>query len=684
MGGTIGAMRTLVGRTLARRMPLMRTQMTRMLVVAGGVAIGLAAAAAPAGADYVFAQMIGHPASGPDSIAEAGSLNDPQSVSLFGGLVAVSDQQGIHIFDNHDSAGTFHFAWGPGPQNSDLQDFMDNGYFGGPLAFDRFGSIWLIDSNNALLEHWTYDDATRGLGFVAARRIGNDCSSCSFGDPGDYFGGIGLTADGQHVFYPNSSPTVGDGAGGVAMHRVSRSGNGGTPEAVWQLGAGNRVENLAVDSQDRVYVTSANQGVRVYGPLGKFLFSVGGIGTARGQYPDAPTGVAVGPRGEVFVGAGRWVFKYTPGGELLYKFGVTGNTDGGFGAVGGIAVDARTDSVYVVDRANDVVDRLVPLRPQTTIGVRPFKISGQKPSEFLYESSDPRATFECRTIAFLQVPPPFKPCPTDPGGGKGQSLLKLTPGLYRFEVRAIGFDLVPDATPASWIFTYDPNPPAITAPTLGLIAGQQIGTSGKAKLQMKWTITDDHTKRRGFQYRLESRSGTSPNNLGSFSDLKDLDRGAPPHFAFKLAPGPRFRQYRVVATNRAGATGTSPNGPTIRLMKDEDSASGVSYTGNGWTAFSDPRFSGGDNHDTGHAGDTATYTFKGVSVGVVLGKVPGSNSAKVCVDNGGCKTVNLNDAATSGRHMVFTASGLSPSGHHTVTVTDLAGALPVDAFLVLG
>jgi DNA-binding beta-propeller fold protein YncE len=134
-----------------------------------------------------------------------------------------------------------------------------------------------------------------------------------------------------------------------------------------------RGHGICIDADDCVYcVDDGDHTVRKFTSDGKLLltlgvpFRVSDTGYVRGQ-PfsvkrsgppfNRPTGVAVGPDGDMFVADGYGntrVHRFAPDGRLLYSWGEPGSGPGEFRLVHAVGAD-KDGTVYVADRLNNRV-----------------------------------------------------------------------------------------------------------------------------------------------------------------------------------------------------------------------------------------------------------------------------------------------------------------------------------------
>ncbi len=113
---------------------------------------------------------------------------------------------------------------------------------------------------------------------------------------------------------------------------------------------------IVIDPQDKVYIVDTrNHRVQKFTPDGTPLASWGGYGSAKGQL-DSPWGIAADSDGFIYVAdhMNYRVQKFTPEGEFAASFGSRGTGRGELGRPSSVAVDPDGD-VYVCDWSNDRV-----------------------------------------------------------------------------------------------------------------------------------------------------------------------------------------------------------------------------------------------------------------------------------------------------------------------------------------
>ena len=164
--------------------------------------------------------------------------------------------------------------------------------------------------------------------------------------PGQFNSPVGVAVDRQGDIY------VAD----IGNHRIQKLSSEGQPLTQWHTvgsGTGESTEigyDLALDASGNVYVSephpfsSGNDRVQKFSASGELLETLGGTGTAPGQF-NQPTGLAVDSKGDVFVvdSANNRVEEFSPTGQYLAKWNGPDNT---FSFVSKIALDGH-GNMYV-------------------------------------------------------------------------------------------------------------------------------------------------------------------------------------------------------------------------------------------------------------------------------------------------------------------------------------------------
>lgn len=149
-------------------------------------------------------------------------------------------------------------------------------------------------------------------------------------------------------------PRVGSAPKYVFVRQWGRQASAGTKGDDPEF---NQPRAIAVDSAGFIYVgDSPVQPVRKFTIDGKVAANIGGLGIEDGNFI-GPSGIAVGPRGHVYVtDVNHRVQVMTAGGEFVRVWGSEGWAEGRFRHPSGIAVDSK-GFVYVLDAGNHRVQK---------------------------------------------------------------------------------------------------------------------------------------------------------------------------------------------------------------------------------------------------------------------------------------------------------------------------------------
>ena len=127
--------------------------------------------------------------------------------------------------------------------------------------------------------------------------------------------------------------------------------------------------------------------------------------------------------------------------------------------------------------------------------------------------------------------------------------------------------------------------------------------------------------------------------------------------------------------------------PSTGAVRYEQTDSRLAFSGT-WVAFSTSGASGGGYQRTCTTGSSATISFNGTYLGWIATKGTTLSKAKVSLDGGAAKSVDLAASAVAYQQKVWN-TGTLPAGNHTVTIswdaTNAAGKyISVDAVEIIG
>ena len=138
------------------------------------------------------------------------------------------------------------------------------------------------------------------------------------------------------------------------VQRFDRNGNFEFLFAVTSLPDTDQPINIAIDENDRMYITDRDNEVTVWDNAGTFLYTLAPVSAFDGD----PRGIALGPDGNVFVTdtdtGNTKIRAFTKDGTFLYSIGSFGTGNGQFDDARGLAIDAA-GRMYVADRQLDRV-----------------------------------------------------------------------------------------------------------------------------------------------------------------------------------------------------------------------------------------------------------------------------------------------------------------------------------------
>ena len=157
-----------------------------------------------------------------------------------------------------------------------------------------------------------------------------------------------------------------------------------------------------------------------------------------------------------------------------------------------------------------------------------------------------------------------------------------------------------------------------------------------------------------------------------------------------LTPGTTTYRFRSRPLDAAGNVGVWSVGPTITVVRAQENASSVGYSG-AWTRKSSSKASAGAFRQTKAAGASVTFTFTGRDVSFFARSGPNAGKADIYID--GVKVASGLDfyaASANWKRVMFAASFLG-NGPHTVQIRVLGTksaassgtAVNIDGFQVI-
>ena len=213
--------------------------------------------------------------------------------------------------------------------------------------------------------------------------------------------------------------------------------------------------------------------------------------------------------------------------------------------------------------------------------------------------------------------------------------------------------------------------PTVSTPGVGLATGTVSAI--KVPLRISWAATDKSSGVRDFTV-LATRDGATTVGTSLTSARAVGSAAVPLH---------RYRWY-IRARDWAGNRSTNVPSPTVRVVLVPETSSAIHWTGR-WTRLIGPNLLGHQSRLATVPGASASFTFRGRSIGWVATRGRDRATATVYLDGVKVSTVSLY-GSLSPRRMVFTHSWLT-SGTHTIRIvvggTRGHARVDVDGFVIL-
>jgi Fibronectin type III domain len=226
--------------------------------------------------------------------------------------------------------------------------------------------------------------------------------------------------------------------------------------------------------------------------------------------------------------------------------------------------------------------------------------------------------------------------------------------------------------PTSGSVILDTVAPRVTVPTVRLVTGSRITSSGSMSALVRWAGSDTGSGIAHYQVAV-SVSG------GGFRTVASSVRST--SFSRSLATGHTYR-FRIRAIDAAGNVGAWAASVTVSpgLVSDRSAR----YAGAWRTVRARSRL-GGTERVASSPGASATFKVRARAVAWIATVGPGRGVAKVVVDGKVVATIHLGASATTSRRVVWTAVWHS-AGFHAVQIRVVSpshGPVGVDALAIL-
>lgn len=390
------------------------------------------------------------------------------------------------------------------------------------------------------------------------------------------------------------------------------------------------------------------------------------VRTPKGHTHLVPTGVAVGPNGQVLVSTAHRIEVFTPKGRLLASFAHDANAQ-----FGGMTVGAH-DLLYVADAGHNRVTAFAPHFPTVTIASHPDADSADSSPTFEFSSPGKHVAFKCSLDHGR-----FKPCSSP------TTFHDVSDGGHSFQVIAIDGERLQQGM-AAFLWVVDTHRPKVSGFTQGIARGASI-VQTDVPLAFKWTASDASTSSSRLLGSLEARFSQHGASYGDWLIQVYPTKGLHSAQVLASATSGSYIQWRARATDPAGNTRTSSPGDPFRVGLVEDAGPFVQYS-SGWSQVDDENATGGTLHTSSQQDAYALVPFRLKYLGVVMRKDPSLGKARICVDplsaDADCSTVDLG-SGTGERTVVFTRGPFDPGETHELSIAVESGRVDFDALAVL-
>jgi len=222
-------------------------------------------------------------------------------------------------------------------------------------------------------------------------------------------------------------------------------------------------------------------------------------------------------------------------------------------------------------------------------------------------------------------------------------------------------DLASNAGPVAAVIaatvTIDTTVPTATAPVLSLRTGV-AATATTVPVSIAWTGADNTGGSGIARYELAK----STDGGTTWTSLSTTLTASP--YATTVAPSGTVA-FRVRAVDRADNVGAWMTGPVLNPRLVQETGPGLTYTGT-WATSTSTAFSGGTAKASSTAGASATYTFTGRSIGLIMTLATTRGSVNVYVDGATTPVTVSTYAATTTYQAIAWQQTWTTTGTHTV------------------
>ncbi|HEX6471316.1 MAG TPA: N-acetylmuramoyl-L-alanine amidase [Streptosporangiaceae bacterium] len=229
-------------------------------------------------------------------------------------------------------------------------------------------------------------------------------------------------------------------------------------------------------------------------------------------------------------------------------------------------------------------------------------------------------------------------------GSATSAKVTLSPGSHTLQVRATNLDGTTVTSPSYAVVADATRPVFGKAATLALRTGS-VSSAGTSPVVLGWKVTDDTL--------LRSVKSTSP-TARTFATTGTS--------WYTYAKANTSLAWTLAAADAAGNTATSSVTRTASIYHETSST----RTGT-WKSTTGSSYLGGKAYYSGSKGATASYTFTGRAVGLIVRKAASAGAFTVYVDGVKTATVDARASSTVYRQIVWTKNW-SGSAKHTVKI----------------